>query len=82
MMMMYDDVIMRTIIDLPEEQVKALAAWCDAEKISRAEAVRRALAEMLVNRQAVDRDKAFGAWREKDFDSTQHVRTLREEWEL
>ena len=80
-MMMYDAVIMRTIIDLPDEQVKALAAWCDAEKISRAEAVRRALAEMLASRQAMDRDKAFGAWRTKEIDAPQFVRKLREEWE-
>ena len=49
--MIYDDVIMRTIIDLPEEQVRGLAALCEAQGISRAEAVRRAVARLLAEEQ-------------------------------
>jgi len=74
------DVIMRTIIDLPENQVRALADLCESEKISRAEAVRRALAEMLSRKQNKGREQAFGAWKKRG-DSRKIVEALRREWE-
>ena len=77
----YDDVIMRTIVDLTDEQVKSLAALCAAKGISRAEAVRRAVARLLAEEQRPGRERAFGAWRSKHIDSTATVRGLREEWE-
>lgn len=81
MMTLYDEAVMRTIIDLPEEQVSALARWCDERKISRAEAIRRALAVMLTNQQQVGRVQAFGAWKRKDMDSRSFVENLRKEWD-
>lgn len=79
--MIYDDVIMRTIVDLPDDQVTALAELCQVEGISRAEAVRRALASMLAQRMDMGREKAFGAWQERKIDSRKLVQSLREEWE-
>lgn len=70
---------MRTIIDLPDHQVAALAELCEREHISRAEAVRRALDAMLAEKQAVTRDAAFGAWATRG-DSRDVVNSLREEW--
>ena len=70
---------MRTIIDLPDHQVAALAELCDREKISRAEAIRRALEVMLAEKRGVARDAAFGAWAERG-DSRAVVEGLREEW--
>ena len=78
--MIYDDVIMRTIIDLPAEQVNALAKLCKSEKISRAEAVRRALGEMLARTKRTGRDQAFGTWQRKG-DSRKLVENLRKEWD-
>lgn len=75
------DVIMRTIIDLPENQVRALAELCELEKISRAEAVQRALAEMLARKQNLGREQAFGAWKSRG-GSQKIVEDLRREWEL
>lgn len=53
---------MRTIIELPEEQLHALDAWRQARGISRAEAVRRAVTNLLEDathkRAAID--AAFG----------------------
>jgi metal-responsive CopG/Arc/MetJ family transcriptional regulator len=71
---------MRTIIDLPEHQVAALAELCQREKISRAEAVRRALDVMLAAKQATSRHAAFGAWAARPNRSNK-VRALREEWQ-
>lgn len=75
----YDDVIMRTIVDLPEEQVKGLADLCKRQKISRAEAVRRALARMLQEEGLASRERAFGAWKKKR-NSRALIEKLRREW--
>lgn len=72
---------MRTIVDLPDEQVSALAEVCRIQGISRAEAVRRAIAEMLANQKALSREETFGAWNGKRRDSQALVRKLREEWD-
>lgn len=70
---------MRIIIDLPDYQVAALAELCKQEKISRPEAVRRALDAMLTEKQAHIRESAFGAWAPRG-DSRAAVDMLREEW--
>ena len=80
-MVIYDDVIMRTIVDLPDEQVKALARLCESQGISRAEAVRRAVARLLADEQRPGREQAFGAWSGKGLKSTTLIRELRAEWE-
>lgn len=70
---------MRTIIDLPDHQLAALTELCEREKISRAEAIRRALDAMLAEKQSVDRNAVFGAWAPRG-DSRAVVDGLREEW--
>lgn len=75
---------MRTIVDLPDEQIEALRRLCERENISRAEAIRRAVAQFL--RETDERERAFresfGAWKEKEMpDAVEYVRTLREEWD-
>jgi hypothetical protein len=78
-MMISYDVIMRTIIDLPDWQVTALAEFCKRENISRAEAVRRALDVMLAEKRLEGREAAFGAWAPRG-DARATVDALREEW--
>ena len=78
--MMYDAVIMRTIIDLPEDQINALAELCKIERISRAEAVRRALSEMLAKKKIRGRELAFGTWHKRG-DGRKIVEYLRREWD-
>jgi Arc/MetJ-type ribon-helix-helix transcriptional regulator len=72
---------MRTIIDLPEEQVIGLVNWCRRERISKAEAIRRALKKMLSGQQVVAREDAFGAWAKRGVGSRKMVEKLRSEWE-
>lgn len=74
----YDDV-MRTIVDLPPAQLEALDLLCRREGISRAEAVRRAVAEHLARHQA-DPGRAFGLWSARRIDSVEYQRRLRREW--
>jgi hypothetical protein len=56
-----DDIIMRIIVDLPEEQIRKLTLFCRREKISRAEAIRRAVARFLRASPASDLGSFFGA---------------------
>ena len=55
---------MRTIIDLSEEQVQRLGELCRREGVSRAEAVRRAVADYLNVHSTRERQDVFGIWRE------------------
>jgi hypothetical protein len=79
MMPSYDDSV-RTIVDLPEEQLKALAEICQRQGISRAEAVRRAVAEYAGRRVTGDASRAFGLWRGRGVDGLAYERRLRREW--
>jgi len=71
---------MRTIVDLTEEQLVALARLCEEQKISRAEAVRRAVDRLTNDRAAVPKETGFGLWKHKHLDSRKHVDRLRAEW--
>ena len=72
---------MRTIIELPQDQVNELAALCAREGVSRAEAIRRAVAAYLtVHRMSPDED-AFGIWRSRNLDGRAHEDRVRTEWD-
>ncbi|CAN5556375.1 hypothetical protein BH20VER3_BH20VER3_04790 [soil metagenome] len=76
---------MRTIVDLPETQIKALDSYRKREGISRAEAVRRAVAAFVpaLGKGSTDfaHHPAFGSSkRYRKEDSVKAVRRLREEW--
>ncbi len=79
MMPSYDDG-MRTIVELPEDQLRDLAELCRREKISRAEAIRRAVAEYARRRSAGGAGEAFGLWRGRRRDGLAYERRLRREW--
>ena len=76
---------MRTIVDLPAEQIAALDAYTKAEGISRAEAVRRAVAAFVPstgkNRRSLREHPAFGSLSGKKFDSVEYIRKMRREWD-
>jgi hypothetical protein len=76
---MHDDVIMRTIIDLPDAEVEALARICARQKISRAEAIRRAV-DSYVKSHAEVAGEAFGMWRGRGIDGRRYEDELRDEW--
>jgi hypothetical protein len=70
---------MRTIIELPAKALKALSDICQREKISRAEAIRRAV-EAYTSRKQPTTDEAFGIWSSRRVDGLQYQETLRAEW--
>lgn len=79
-MMTRHDNAMRTIVDIPEEQLAALARLCEQQKISRAEAVRRAVDRLLQDSVPKQREVGFGIWKYKRIDSRNFVEKLRSEW--
>ncbi len=86
MMTCYDDVV-RTIIDLPDDQIQALAEYCAREHISRAEAVRRAVGrlvqspdEMKARREAAIK-ATFGMWKDRGVTTDEYLAELRTEWD-
>lgn len=80
-MMTAYDADMRTVIDLPPAQMEALAALCRRERVSRAEAIRRAVAAYLEVCAEEESEEAFGIWNSRGLDSLQYESRLREEWE-
>lgn len=77
------DNAMRTIIDIPKKQLSALDSWSQARGISRAEAIRRAVAHLLAveddHRQALV--ETSGLWRDRGVDGLAAQERLRAEWE-
>ena len=78
-MMTRHDISVRTIIDLPAEQMRRLALLCRKEKISRAEAVRRAVEQLLLKSSASDLQSYFGASKTRGSVAL-HLRKLRDGW--
>jgi hypothetical protein len=72
---------MRTIIELPDDQLEALADLCRSEGISRAEAIRQAVAHYTRGRRSKAVTAAFGVWRNRAIDALQYERQLRDEWD-
>lgn len=73
---------MRTIIELPTDQLSALDAICRAESISRAEAIRRAVGLLVRDRAAGASRAAFGLWRNKRrVDGLVYQQRVRAEWD-
>ncbi len=75
----YDD-DMRTIISLPDEQIRALAELCRREGISRAQAIRLAIERYTQDELHRSQDDAFGIWQGRGVDGLEYERRLREEW--
>jgi metal-responsive CopG/Arc/MetJ family transcriptional regulator len=72
---------MRTLVDIPDGQLKELAQISETRKLSRAALIREAIASYLASRKrSMEKDDAFGIWRNKDFDSLEYQRKLRDEW--
>ena len=65
---------MRTIVDLPDRQIEALKRMPDAVQLSRAELMRRAVAEYLARHQPMEKDEAFGVWKARNVGHTKYKR--------
>ena len=74
---------MRTLVDIPDDQIAELAKIADAEKVSRAALVRRAITDLLAAHRAKKNDAfeaAFGSWADMEEDGLAFQERLRSEW--
>jgi predicted transcriptional regulator len=72
---------MRTLIDLPDTQIRALADLCEQVKQPRAAVIREAVAEYLERRRISKRPaEAFGLWGAAAADGLDYQRKVRDEW--
>ena len=69
----------RTIIDIPDKQLREIDRVCLALKISRAEAVRRGIAAFLERNQAVE-ENGYGLWRESKVEAKDLLESIRAKW--
>lgn len=73
---------MRTIIDIPDIQVKVLNQLSKKKKVSRAEIIRQALTNYITNYSKTKNSykKSFGILKDKKLDGIEFQRKLRKEW--
>lgn len=73
--------IMRTIIDLPDDQLEALGEICAQKKVSRAAVIRQAVAGYIQQSKADKSENAFGLWKKKNINALKHEDKIRAEWD-
>jgi hypothetical protein len=73
---------MRTIVDIPDDQIAALAQICSRAAISRTEAIRQAIAVYAEQHTAIPSfADACGRWQDRKLDGRAYQETLRQEWD-
>ena len=72
---------MRTIIDIPDQQLEQMKPLIEQEGISRAELIRRAVSDYLKRYETCGAETAFGLWAKTPEDGLQYQEELRSEWD-
>ena len=74
---------MRTIVDIPDAQIKILDNLSKKKKLSRAKIIRQALTNYITNctKSQKGYESAFGLWKDKKIDSVVYQQKLRGEWD-
>jgi len=70
---------MRTLVDLPEDELEELSALSRSRKVSRAELIRQAVSGFLAQNKAGMED-SFGLWKRRGVDGVEYQEKLRSEW--
>ena len=70
---------MRTLVDIPDRQIEDLTTICEAEKVSRAEAIRQAISSYIEKKKPTAVD-AFGLWKSRKVDGLAYQERVRSEW--
>ena len=71
---------MRTIVEIPESDIKTLDILCHTFHISRAEAIRRAV-NLYIEESKPELESAFGLWKKEKINSLKYEQKLRSEWQ-
>ncbi len=83
MMIYFDDIearLLRTLVDIPDEDLKLIAKLTKKRAISRAEFVREAIDVALAPYRRKMEHKAFGLWTDLKEDGIEYQERLRSEW--
>ncbi len=76
---------MRTLVDIPDEDLAIINSVVKAQSISRAEFIRRAIAQSLTAHRKIQiekaRDAAFGLLAGRSIDGMEYQERIRQEWE-
>jgi hypothetical protein len=72
---------MRTLVDIPAEDLDLLNGVVKTLAISRAEFVRRAISKSLEPHRQAQRQEAFGLWANRPVDGLKYQERMRGEWE-
>lgn len=73
---------MRTLVDIPEQQITDLSVLCQNQGVSRAELIRRAISSYLLQHKPEEVD-SFGLWKAENKtseDGLKYQQKLRNEW--
>lgn len=70
---------MRTLVDIPEDELEALTSLSRSRRVSRAELIRQAVAGFLAQNKAGLED-SFGLWKGRGVDGVEYQEKLRREW--
>jgi metal-responsive CopG/Arc/MetJ family transcriptional regulator len=71
--------IMRIVVDIPEKQIKKLTVISQADKVSRAEVIREAIAYYLEKKKP-QTENVFGLWKDRQVDGLAYQEQARSEW--
>ena len=69
----------RILVDIPQKYLDDLGAMARAERLPRAEIIRKAIASYVEQNKAVTAD-AFGIWESRRVDGLDYQETIRSEW--
>ena len=72
---------MRTLIDIPDADLKKLNRLSKARKTSRAQLVRHAISDYLKAQKQDTLDEIFGMWKDRNIDGLEYQEQMRREWE-
>jgi predicted transcriptional regulator len=71
---------MRTLVDLPDADVRALDELGERRRVSRAKIIREAVRQFLNKSASQDAVDAFGLWSDRNLDGLDYQRQVRSEW--
>jgi metal-responsive CopG/Arc/MetJ family transcriptional regulator len=74
------DDVMRTLVDLPEADIRALDELGERRRVSRAKIIREAVRVFLTKSASGSADEAFGLWSDRKIDGLDYQRRVRSEW--
>lgn len=71
---------MRTIIEVPDDDIRNLDRIVEQQKKSRAAIIREAIRLYLKSRVVSSDEAAFGIWKEKKVDGLEYQAEVRSDW--